>query len=212
LHQFTYLASFLKSLLKLSNKSYIEQSHFSLTTDFKRVFEQLELQRSEILSVVAALDNDFLTRSPRRNKWSIMQILTHVMTAEELSIHYMQKKVLGIDQVGDSGPVETIKFVVLKMSQRVPLKYTAPKIVVSNTPTQITFPQLKARWDANRRDLKKLLDSIPESKSKRLIFKHVVVGRLDVLQAMQFFLEHFNHHLPQITSILKHNSTEVAST
>jgi uncharacterized damage-inducible protein DinB len=174
-----------------------------LNKEFEQIFDQLEEQRRKVLSLVAGIDNAWLTVPPKRGKWSIIQILAHVMTAEELSIRYMQKKVLGIDEVKNSGPIEAMKLVVLNMMQRVPLKYNAPKVVVANTPQQITFSELAARWDENRRNLRTLLNSIPESKSKRLIYKHVIVGRLNASQAMYFFREHINHHLPQIAAILK---------
>ena len=173
-----------------------------MNKDFQKIFDQIESQRSDLLTLLAGLDNSLLTKTPGPGKWSIMEILAHVMTAEELSIRYMQKKVQGINDVRDSGLIEYLKLVALNMIQRAPLRYNAPKVVVAHTPTELSFPELIARWDENRRQLQKLLNSIPEHQTRRMIYRHVIVGRLNALQALHFFREHFEHHLPQVTKII----------
>ena len=44
-------------------------------------------------------------------KWSVCLILAHVIQAERLSVRYVNKKILGIHETGNTGLWEEIKIV-----------------------------------------------------------------------------------------------------
>ena len=136
-------------------------------------------------------------------KWSIAQILTHLLTSERLSVVYMKKKALGIESLSDSGIMQYVLSTLLKISQRIPFRYKAPKAIIDNTPETLTLSELISSWEKSRENLKTFLETIDDKHIKRVIFKHPVGGRLDARQAMEFMYEHINHHLPQIKSLLK---------
>ena len=177
-----------------------------MNTAYLSIYKELELQRNEILNRVKDLSIEKFNRTPSPQKWSISQILTHILIAERLSILYMKKKALGIDQLKDSGPWQSIILALLKISQRIPaLKFKAPRIVVDNTPPALAFTELTARWEEQRADLKRFLETIEEKNIKKVIYKHPIAGRLDAHQAMVFFREHINHHWPQLKRLLNQN-------
>jgi hypothetical protein len=115
----------------------------------------------------------------------------------------MQKKIQGIDNAGDTGIWEEVKMVLLVVSQRLPLKFKAPQMVVQQTIQVATLQQVAEEWDQVRYELKQLLEKIPPPHRKRKIYKHVVAGKLNAQQALRFFHEHFIHHLPQINRLLR---------
>lgn len=166
---------------------------------FQSIFEELELQRVEILNRVKGLPVEKFNLAPSPEKWSISQILTHILIAEQLSVGYMKKKALGIGQLKNSGLSESICLGLLKISQRIPyIKYKAPKVVLAHTPPAFPIAELTMRWETQRNDLKVFLDGIADMDVKKVIYKHPFFGRLDARQAMIFFREHINHHKPQI--------------
>lgn len=167
-------------------------------------FKKLEDQRSALLNQLSNIPADKLNAAPP-NKWSVTQILSHLLTSEKLSTGYMYKKSLGIETLRDSGVKQSVLSVVLKISQRVPLKYKAPKIVEENTPEAMPLPVVIKQWDEVRTGLKSLLERIDSKHQKRLIFKHPIAGKFNAQQAVDFMYEHVNHHLPQIKSLLKHD-------
>jgi len=174
-----------------------------LNTSFQTIYNAAERQRAEILNQVKQLPADRYMLQPSPAKWSIAQILTHILTSEQLSIAYMKKKMLGIDQLHDSGIVGSLRFTLLQVSQRIPnLKFNAPTVVLANTPKALPIHELISQWDALRNDLKVLLESIQEKNVKKAIYKHPVAGRLDAAQATAFFYEHIHHHWPQIKRLL----------
>jgi hypothetical protein len=168
-----------------------------------RTFELSEARRKKLIHQVKALSGTDKFYRHKDGKWSISQILAHLIQAEELSLNYMKKKSLGIDTAGDTGLVEEVKFLVLKISQRLPLRYKAPAVLGEDGPPSMPFDNIVERWDALRDSLKIFLESIKDEQLKRKIYKHAVMGRLNVVQAVRFFDEHLIHHQPQINRLLQ---------
>ena len=113
-----------------------------------------------------------------------------------------EKKSLGISDLRNSGMVEEFKTWILKLSQRFPFKFKAPVYLVEHTPTSMPLTDLVQRWDAERGKLRKFLEDIKDEDVYKLVYKHPVAGRLNVVQALDFMIEHFHHHLPQINRLL----------
>jgi hypothetical protein len=177
-----------------------------LSPFFRSIFDELERQRVEILDRVKTLPDEKFNYKPSDEKWSISQILTHILVAEQLSVGYMKKKALGITQLENSGLSAGFRLQILIISQRIPsLKFKAPGIVLANTPQAYPMAELQSRWEAHRQDLQVFLDGIENQHEKKVLYKHPVAGRLDARQAMVFFREHIIHHLPQIKRLLDHD-------
>lgn len=172
-----------------------------MNTTFQKSFDKLERQRLQIVDQVSKLSEEAFNFSPP-GKWSVAQILTHLLTSERLSVGYMKKKSLGIEKLKDSGVKHAVVSVMLKISQRIPVRYKAPNVIMGNTPQALSIEELTTRWNKSRSELKEFLESIREDHSRRLIFKHPVGGMLNTEQAVKFMYEHVNHHLPQINRLL----------
>lgn len=167
------------------------------------LYEQLERERNDLLNRLASLLPERLEHKASLTKWSVNEILIHLVTSEQLTLAYLKKKSLGWDQLANSGIRESLMMLALQTSQRLPLlKYKAPKGVISNTPDAIALPDLKLRWDISRTELKKFLESIQDKNLYKLVYKHPVAGRFDIFQCIKFMNEHFLHHLPQIKRLI----------
>lgn len=166
-----------------------------------RLFERLEVQRHELLEKVKQVPDKFDAK-PNDKKWSLHQLLAHLVAAEKLSNQYISKKIQGIDHAGDTGIMEDLKMGVLKVSQRLPLKFNAPKPVVATTNSYTNLAALIAEWDSTREDFKQLLNQVKDDQLKRKVYKHVIAGRLNIVHAVEFLHEHVAHHLPQVNRLL----------
>lgn len=173
-----------------------------MNPQLNQLFSSLEAQRHHLLEKAKIASARFNT-SPGNNKWSIHQILAHLVAAEKLSVQYVRKKMQGIDQAKDAGLIESLKMIVLKISQQLPFKFNAPQPVVALTATYSNLDELITDWNNTRITLKNLLEEIRDDQTKRLIFKHPVVGKLDITQALEFMKEHVAHHLPQLKRLSK---------
>ena len=174
-----------------------------MNKEFEKTFKALQLQRENLLTSIKKISPEAYSQSPSPGKWSISQILTHLLTSERVSLSYMKKKSLGVEKLKDSGLVEAIRLWVMIISQRIPVKYKAPNVLVQNTPEALPLDELIQQWDLVRGELVSFLTSIEEKNVRKIIYKHPIAGRLDARQAMVFFQEHIIHHTPQINRILK---------
>lgn len=168
-----------------------------MNSRLQTLFDTIETQRHTLLSSLKNLPPEKLnTHLP--NKWSINQIIAHLIAAEQLSVRYMGKKMLGIDQTTNTGFYGELKMLLLQISQRVPLKYKAPKKVVEHTTSETDILKLIEQWDDVRSDFKNLLEKIEDHQIRRGIYRHVRVGMINIQHAVKFFGEHVHHHTPQI--------------
>jgi uncharacterized damage-inducible protein DinB len=173
-----------------------------LNATLENKFVRLERDRIELLRVLASLSEEVLNKPPDATHWSIIQILSHLLTAEGLTLTYLKKTSLGKNYLRNSGTVESLKTFLLTVSQRLPLKYKAPSIIVEQSPVGIALPSAAEKWSGTRKELKNFLETIEDRDLLKLIYKHPVAGRLNVVQALTFMHDHFRHHLPQIYRLL----------
>lgn len=169
----------------------------------EKIYQALENQRLELNTHLQSFTTEQLQAKPTASSWSALQVVAHLYTAEKLSFSYIKKKSLGIADVGNAGLRQTMLMPILKLSQRLPFRFKAPKAVVENTPEAIPLEHLIDHWNLLRLELKAHLENLPDAHMNKLVYKHPVAGRLSLPQAMQFFAEHINHHKPQIKRALK---------
>jgi uncharacterized damage-inducible protein DinB len=185
------LPTFIANLIVL-NKSLLKQ------------FDKLEIQRANLLKLISSLSGEQLNAHPE-GKWSIAQILSHIIASEHLSVRYINKKILGINESPPTGLKEEAVMILLAVSQRFPFRFRAPKVVVENTTPYQSVEQLKDAWEKGRMEMLEILSRFQEDQLKRKVYKHPIAGMLNIRQAVQFFHEHITHHTPQIKKLLSRN-------
>jgi uncharacterized damage-inducible protein DinB len=167
------------------------------------VFDSVEQEKNLLIDHVSGLTPEEYFKTPAPGKWSVAQIMTHLMVAEQLSLRYMKKKSLGINDVNDSGVMQELTFQFYNVLQRLPIKLRAPKTILDHTPEPLSLEDLKTQWGDFRGELKIFLSTIHDKHIRRMIYKHAFAGRLDVIQALRFFITHIHHHRPQIDRIMR---------
>jgi uncharacterized damage-inducible protein DinB len=172
-----------------------------LNIKLNQLYSSLETERIQLFDSLKNLSSEKLNHQAE-GKWSINQVIAHLIAAEKMSVLYLTKKLQGIDEAKNTGLVEELKMVALIISQRLPFKFKAPRVVVENTPNSTDLKQLEQEWNAVRIELKALLEKIKDNQIKRKIYKHVIAGKLNIQQALIFFREHIIHHQPQIKRLL----------
>jgi hypothetical protein len=160
-------------------------------------FAQAETERHAILVLLQNVPEETLVKQ-HDEKWSPSQIISHLILSETMSLQYMKKKSLGIVESGTTGLWDEFKFLLLTISQTLPIKYKAPKVLAESQPETLPYHELKSRWDATRGELETFLNSFDDRFLKKKVYKHPVVGRLNILQALNFIRAHIKHHLLQI--------------
>ena len=165
-------------------------------------FNKLEKSRFQLFAKLDEKEEPELNYHPDKNKWSVIQVLNHLIITEQLSIKYINKKLTYRTNIKKTGLSAAIRFFVLKLMLQTPLRFKAPEIV-SEAPDNGDFNYIKSQWDQTRKELRKLLDDLPEEFLNKNIFKHAIAGKMNIYQTLGFMEEHFKHHLKQIDRIEK---------
>ncbi|MEJ0054597.1 MAG: DinB family protein [Bacteroidota bacterium] len=159
-----------------------------MNPSFQKLFTRIESQREEMLNSVRGLTEEQFNRSSAPGKWSVAEILSHIIAAERMSLQYIQKKIQGISESKDSGWKEEMKMILLKLSQRIPgIKFKAPRKVVENTTPYHNLATITTEWDHIRNEFKLFLEKIPDQYVNRMIYKHARVGYLNMKHGLMFF-------------------------
>ncbi len=165
---------------------------------FQPAHDRLEKQLASLLASVRSLSERQQSYRPAGGGWCILEVLQHILLAEEAFTGYAAKK--------GAGKPESVSFVsqilyfgvsqILKTSFRVkaPTDAVVPKEI-------LPLSNLEPRFKKTRGQLRKILDSIPEERAGAILFKHPIAGKLDPLRGLGFLETHIEHHKVQIERI-----------
>jgi hypothetical protein len=62
----------------------------------------------------------------------------------------------------------------------------------------LVLEEISADWDRSDEGFLKLIDRLDEHQFGWQLFKHPIIGRLNMRQTIKFMISHFDHHARQI--------------
>jgi len=147
-------------------------------------------------------DND-LNWKPGEGKWSVLQIMEHLILAESLSQKYLEKKLSFDPELKNANIISSMGSLFISFYMKTPIKAKAPAAVGEVLPEHSTFWELVKQWKQDREDLETYLNSLPPELFKKQVYKHPMGGRMSIGNMMTFHKDHFKRHRKQIYRILK---------
>ena len=167
----------------------------------RQVFDRLENQRGKILELYGSLSSEQLKFKPEPENWNLLQVLRHLVTAEQQSMNYIQRKAKRGDTIEKTGIGAVIRHVILKTALLLPIKFKAPKVAdVSGYK-----PNLKtmiSEWEAVRKEMKAFIENSSSEELSTALYKHPRAGMLNVKQALEFMVTHISHHQKQMQKLI----------
>jgi hypothetical protein len=154
--------------------------------------------------MVARLDEHGRARlnRPRADGgWSALQVLHHVITAEEGTRRYISKKMLAGSDLPRADVTSRLRLLALQAAMASPFRFKAPA-VTAVVPPEIDPEQLCTRWEGVRTDWRTLLEGFPEELLDRMVFRHVLVGLMGLVDTLAFLQSHLDHHGRQVARLL----------
>ena len=137
-----------------------------------------------------------------KNKWSILLILYHVWLAEISSEKYIRTKTKYPKTIVKTPFIAYVKAFLTKYFLKFGFTINAPK-VTTEFPKKICLQELKNSWKSSRLSFSKLIVDLDQKNlSNKAIFRHALMGRINMSLTLYFFQIHFNHHQKQIDKIL----------
>lgn len=173
-----------------------------MQAELERRFERLERLREALLAPLAVHEEGVLNQPPAAGGWSVVQVICHLIIAEQLSLDYIRRKSLAGDSMAPAGLWSAVKSMALKAALRSPLRFrsTAP---AAEVPEAESLDSVTARWQSLRSEWGETLEAFPARWVDRAVFRHPFAGPLSLPQALDFIEEHLRHHARQVERILK---------
>ena len=138
-------------------------------------------------------------------KWSVLQIIYHIWLAEISSEKYIRTKIQYPETIIKTPVTSSVKAFLTKYFLLFGLTINAPK-VTTEFPKEIILEDLKKKWISSRSSFSKLIVELDQKNlSNKAIFRHPLMGRINMSLTIFFFELHFNHHLKQINKRLNTN-------
>lgn len=172
-----------------------------MKANIKKKFNELENAREKLCEELKKFDSRTLNKKPSSDKWSVAQVLFHIMNSEKLVLSYMKKKTRDEIQLEKAGIAEWIKSTMLNFYLKMPFKFKAPE-AVAFVPENLDPDNLMIEFATVRNGFKDFLESLPEDLYEKKIFKHPITGRMNIWMTLSFIKNHSERHYKQIRRII----------
>ena len=163
-----------------------------LGADLSRL-DRIEVKREALLSAAEALDPDELRRRPAEDGWSALEIVEHLVLAEE--------GVMG--DLSDPAALEAERqslkdrllypVVMFILRYGIPVKVPSRRMVPRG---EVSLEELTRRWRANHRALRDFL-AHERASSAECFFRHPVSGPMTTGAALRMLETHLDRHVGQ---------------
>ena len=164
-------------------------------------FDRLEATRRDVLSRLEGHDRARLNRRRPDGGWSVLQILHHVITAEDGTRRYISKKMLAGTSLPRAGFVSRLRLLALQAANASPLRFQAPGRT-GEVPPNSDPAETLAHWEEVRKEWRQHLEDFPEELTDRVVFRHAMAGLMGLPDTLSFLQSHLDHHARQVKELL----------
>jgi len=165
-------------------------------------FIKLENKRINLFKTINQLDENIIYCKTSPDKWSIFQIIFHLVKSEQLTLLGLKKSLADAKKLTNAGIKSRLRYFVLRSALISRFKFKAPPIVAS-IPEKYDMKELELKWDKIRKDINKFIETFPPDLEGKNIFKHPLAGWLNINQTINFLHDHYDHHNRQIKTLLQ---------
>ncbi|MCF8237848.1 MAG: DinB family protein [Saprospiraceae bacterium] len=160
-------------------------------------WDNLRLQLNE-------LSDHQINKTPTGGGWSIQQVIQHLGLSEQLSLKYLKKKTLDPSRIPKRDMGYPFRKAALYLYLASPFRYKAPGMVsTSQFPKKEDIQDTMVGLVANQEEMIQFIQHLPANATKGMVYKHPIVGRMDLDGMFWFFTWHIRHHIRQIKRIKK---------
>jgi uncharacterized damage-inducible protein DinB len=170
----------------------------------KQKFDRIDHKLEQLVNDLSHYSHNTLNQPPPDGGWSAMQIMYHMLLAENYAYLYLKKKLSFQPELPDAGIRNYYKTMLLRFYLAAPFKFKAPAGVSDEAlPEESDLKEIAKQWKSNRMQLRDFMNTFPESHYRKSIYKHPFAGKLTLDGMLQFFEGHFDRHRKQILRTLK---------
>jgi len=156
--------------------------------------DAVEALREDLLDAVRPLDADLLRVRPEPTSWSLVEILEHLVRAEET---VLGPEGTGVEGAARAGPGSRILYGVVWAILRLGIPVQVPAAEMRPR-GEVGLADLTEEWRARHLGLRRYLKGLDPGGLRRPVFAHPVIGSLRPREALVLGEIHLRRHQGQL--------------
>lgn len=157
-----------------------------------------ELSRS-LLAETGGLDLQAITTRPEPDKWSILEVLEHLVRSETDVMR-------GLFEEGALSPKERtlgnrLTFLVVMFVLRYPIPVKTPSRGMVPR-GKWSWDEISSKWDESHKTIRRFAEDLDEEGSRQAVFAHPISGPLTPYQAILMLEVHLRRHARQVRRMI----------
>jgi len=155
-------------------------------------------KRGALLDEMGAVDPATLVAKPLAGKWSILEIIEHLVLAERAVLQGLPEpsRLTARERRLKHRVSYVVVMFVLKYS--IPVQAPSPAMLPQRNRSLV---ELRRLWDENQQWLRAYIDRLDRKGFRRAVFEHPIAGPLSVEQALHMDQVHLDTHIRQIRKL-----------
>ena len=170
-----------------------------MLANIREKFEGLTKKREELLQHLDSLSREVLSFKAGPDKWSIVEVVEHLVIAEEDLLMQLSTKVPASTLDPKSRTPDKHQTVIKVMERDIPVDVPDESMEPQG---RLTLDEFLNRWDDIRNKLQGLLAQIMSENKETPVYRHPYGGPLDISESLDFIEIHFDNHMRHIDRIL----------
>ena len=172
-----------------------------MTSNLANLLSTLDRTRTALLDELAVLDAGSLTAKPIPDKWSILEIVEHLVVAERVILKDLPPFPELIPQ-----PVRLshrLKYFIVMAILRssIPVKVPSRRM---NPTGRASLAEVRQEWNRHLEWLRAYMKDFDDDGRQKYVFTHPVAGPITLVQALRMDLLHIRTHVRQIEKRKQH--------
>jgi hypothetical protein len=152
-------------------------------------------KRRALLDEMGALDPATLVARPLAGKWSMLEIIEHLVLAERAVLQGLPELSQLREQEGRLKHRFSYAIVMVVLRCSIPVRVPSPAMIPQG---DRSLGELRRLWDESQEWLRAYIDRLDRRGFRRAVFAHPVAGPLSVEQALHMGQVHLDTHVRQI--------------
>lgn len=165
--------------------------------------DSIERKRTRLVNLVAGLDPKRVAARPGPEKWSVQEIVEHLVLAESGVFGNLDE--LGQRRLRSRGFKDRILYIVVMFVLRfdIPVQVPSPDMRPSGL---VTMDRLREQWESNHARLRAWIGSMDRATLAQPLFVHPVAGPMTTTEALRMLEVHLDRHTRQILNITRRST------
>lgn len=169
----------------------------TMNAQLEKQFLQLEEERKDLFNELKNYSDDIINKKPSPEKWSVAEVIAHLITAEEMSLKYLSKKIQDTSKEKPEVFKHKYRWLLVQIVFTFNIKFKAPEIVEPKMGYQ-TLADLGTKWNDVRNQTLRVLQKLSDEEVNKTLWKHAIAGKMNLHHMVQFFGVHYHRHVKQI--------------